>query len=76
MVTQISTIKSYLVYNPHDELSYKVDLEIDHTNFDEESICITDQNGLEVENEETFSEVEAIFDGYYTNIEGFSEEDE
>jgi hypothetical protein len=76
MVTQILTTKSYLVYNHHDEQSYRVDLEIDHTDFDEESICIIDQNGLEVENEETFSEVEAIFDGYYTNIEGFSEEDE
>jgi hypothetical protein len=76
MVIHTSTTKSFLVYNHNDEQHYKVDLELDHTNLDEESICITDQNGLEVENEEIFSEVEAILDGYYANIEGFLEEDE
>jgi hypothetical protein len=76
MVIHTSTTKSFLVYNHNDEQHYKVDLEIDHTNLDEELICITDQNGFEVENEETFSEIESIFDAYYNTIEGFSNEDE
>ena len=76
MITHTSTTKTFLVYNHNDEQYYRVDLELDHTNLDEESICITDQNGFEVENEETFSEVESIFDAYYNAIEGFSDEDE
>ena len=52
MITHTSTTKTFLVYNHNDEQYYRVDLELDPTNLDEESICITHQNGFEVENED------------------------
>ena len=57
MVKHIVTTKSFLVYNPNDDQYYNVELEIDHTDLDEESITITDSSGFEIEDDELFSEI-------------------
>lgn len=75
MVTHTLTKKLYEVYNPNSDLFYKVELEIDHSNFDEETISITDEFGSDVEDDITFSEVEVIWENYYNNQELFSEDE-
>jgi hypothetical protein len=67
MVKHIITTKNFLVYNPNNEQSYNVELEIDHTNLDEESIAIIDSNGFEVEDDELFSEIEMLWENFYNN---------
>ena len=67
MVKHIVTTKSFLVYNPNDDQYYNIELEIDHTNLDEESIAITDSNGFEVEDDELFSEIEMLWENFYNN---------
>lgn len=67
MVKPIVTTKSFLVHNPNDDQYYNVELEIDHTELDEESISITDSNGYEVENDELFTEIELLWENFYNN---------
>jgi hypothetical protein len=69
MVKHLTTVKNYLVYNHFDETYYNVELEINHSDLDEETISILDENGLEIENDELFSEVESIWEDYYNNTE-------
>lgn len=76
MVKAIVTTKSFLVYNPNDDQYYNVELEIDHTEFDEESISITDSNGYEVENDELFSEIELLWENFYNNQTNIIDTDE
>jgi hypothetical protein len=65
-----------LVYNPNDDQYYNVELEIDHTNLDEESIAITDSNGFEVEDDELFSEIEMLWENFYNNQIDLVDDDE
>jgi hypothetical protein len=76
MVKHIVTTKSFLVYNPNDDQYYNVELEIDHTNLDEESIAITDSNGFEVEDDELFSEIEMLWENFYNNQIDLVDDDE
>jgi hypothetical protein len=69
MVKHLTTVKNYLVFNHFDDSYYNVELEINHTDFDEETISILDGNGLEVEDDGLFSEVESIWEDYYNNTE-------
>jgi hypothetical protein len=76
MVKHIVTTKSFLVYNPNDDQYYNIELEIDHTNLDEESIAITDSNGFEVEDDELFSEIEMLWENFYNNQIDLVDDDE
>lgn len=62
MVKAINSISSYLVYNENDENYYKVEIEVDHQDFDQEYYTIFDKNNIEVENEELSEEIINIFD--------------
>jgi len=76
MVKHLTTVKNYLVFNHFDETYYNVELEINHTDFDEETISILDENGLEVEDDGLFSEIESIWEDYYNNSNSVIDDDE
>jgi hypothetical protein len=76
MVKHLTTVKNYLVFNHFDETYYNVELEINHSDFDEETISILDENGLEVEDDGLFSEVESIWEDYYNNSNLVIDDDE
>ena len=75
MLTQVSTVKTFVVFNHNDDQFYNIELEIDHNNFDEESILITNEEGFAIENDK-FNEVEKIFEEFYNYIDDFIDEDE
>jgi len=76
MVKLIVTTKNFLVHNPNDDQYYNVELEIDHTNLDEESIAMTDSNEFEVEDDELFSEIEMLWENFYNNQIDLVDDDE
>lgn len=75
MLTQVSTVKTFVVFNHNDDQFYNIELEIDHNNFDEESILITNEDGLALDNDK-FNEVEKIFEEFYNYNDDFIDEDE
>ena len=75
MLTQVTTVKTFIVFNHNDDQFYNIELEIDHNNFDEELILITNEDGLAIDNDK-FNEVEKIFEEFYNYIDDFIDEDE
>lgn len=75
MLTQVTTVKTFIVFNHNDDQFYNIELEIDHNNFDEESILITNEDGLALDNDK-FNEVEKIFEEFYNYNDDFIDEDE
>ena len=75
MLTQVTTVKTFIVFNHNDDQFYNIELEIDHNNFDEESILITNEDGFAIENDK-FNEVEKIFEEFYNSNDDFIDEDE
>ena len=75
MLTQVTTVKTFVVFNHNDDQFYNIELEIDHNNFDEELILITNEDGLAIDNDK-FNEVEKIFEEFYNYIDDFIDEDE
>lgn len=75
MVTKVSTVETFVVFNHNDDHFYNVELEIDHNNFDEESILITNEDGFAVDDDK-FNEVEKIFEEFYNYNDDFTNEDE
>ena len=75
MLTQVTTVKTFVVFNHNDDQFYNIELEIDHNNFDEESILITNEDGLAIDNDK-FNEVEKIFEEFYNYNDDFIDEDE
>ena len=75
MLTQVTTVKTFVVFNHNDDQFYNIELEIDHNNFDEESILITNEDGFAIENDK-FNEVEKIFEEFYNSNDDFIDEDE
>lgn len=75
MVTQVTTVKTFVVFNHNDDQFYNIELEIDHNNFDEESILITNEDGFAVDDDK-FNEVEKIFEEFYNYNDDFIDEDE
>jgi hypothetical protein len=75
MLTQVTTVKTFVVFNHNDDQFYNIELEIDHNNFDEESILITNEDGFAIDNDK-FNEVEKIFEEFYNYNDDFIDEDE
>jgi hypothetical protein len=75
MLTQVTTVKTFVVFNHNDDQFYNIELEIDHNNFDEESILITNEEGCAIDNDK-FNEVEKIFEEFYNYNDDFIDEDE
>jgi hypothetical protein len=75
MLTQVTTVKTFVVFNHNDDQFYNIELEIDHNNFDEESILITNEEGFAIDNDK-FNEVEKIFEEFYNYNDDFIDEDE
>jgi hypothetical protein len=75
MLTQVTTVKTFVVFNHNDDQFYNIELEIDHNNFDEESILITNEDGCAIDNDK-FNEVEKIFEEFYNYNDDFIDEDE
>jgi hypothetical protein len=75
MLTQVTTVKTFVVFNHNDDQFYNIELEIDHNNFDEESILITNEDGCAIDNDK-FNEIEKIFEEFYNYNDDFIDEDE
>ena len=74
MVKALKTIKFFQIYYEEMDEYYQMELEIDHENFDEESVAIEDSYGNEVD-DELFHRICLIYENA-VEFGQFDEEDE